>query len=106
VIEIAWAAGLFEGEGCISKTNKGAVRLDLAMKARDLDVLRHFKRVLKSGKLYGPYKNGMVHWLAFGRESSVAVLMDLWPFLGKRRRQRAIELFPRLRYFKHKPKKP
>lgn len=104
--DLAWAAGLFEGEGCISKTNVSSVRLDLALKARDRDVLQRFQGTLGIGKLYGPYKNGMVHWLAFGRETSVAVLLDLWPYLGKRRKAKAIEFFPNLayhrQYFKHK----
>lgn len=100
--DLAWAAGLFEGEGCISLANKCSVRLDLALMERDKDVLIRLKRVLGRGKLYGPYGNGMVHWLVFGREVSVSVLLDLWPWLGKRRKRKAVEFFPRLRYFKHK----
>jgi hypothetical protein len=95
--ELAWAAGLFEGEGCISRANTKSVRLDLALKARDADVIRRFRRVLQRGKIYGPYRNGMLHWLVFGREASVSVLLDLWPWLGKRRRATAIKHFPRLR---------
>lgn len=97
--ELAWAAGLFEGEGCISKTNTDSVRLDLGMMARDMDVLRRLQRVLGRGKIYGPYKNGMAFWIVYGREGSVSVLMDLWPWLGKRRKATAIKHFPRLRHY-------
>ena len=103
---LAWAGGLFEGEGCISKANKHSVRLDVGIHQRDLDVLRRFKRILGTGKIYGPYKNKMVFWIAFGREVSTAVLLDLWPFLGRRRKKKVLEFLPRFRYygkwFKHR----
>ena len=94
--DLAWAAGLFEGEGCISKANKESVRLDLAMHERDIDILKKFRRVMNRGKLYGPYKNNMIFWLVFGREISCSVLLDLWPYLGERRKRRAIDFYPRM----------
>lgn len=47
-IEMAWAAGLFEGEGSI-----GAKRLQLKMISEES--VRRFGAVIGVGKVYGPY---------------------------------------------------
>jgi hypothetical protein len=50
--EIAWAAGLFEGEGCISTTT---YRLQVALVMTDEDMVRRFDAIVERGKVYGPY---------------------------------------------------
>jgi hypothetical protein len=54
---IAWAAGLFEGEGSIHFPTgaRVAVRMELTM--TDEDVVRRFHKAVKCGKFYGPYNN-------------------------------------------------
>lgn len=50
--EIAWAAGLFEGEGTITQSS-GIVNLRVT--STDGDVLDRFAEVVGAGKVYGPY---------------------------------------------------
>ena len=49
---IAWAAGLFEGEGTITRCDG---RLHLRMQLTDLEVLERFAEIVGTGKIYGPY---------------------------------------------------
>jgi hypothetical protein len=58
--EAAWAAGLFEGEGCfiISSTNRRGRRFRYAAAAitlTDFDVLSRFLDVVGVGRINGPY---------------------------------------------------
>jgi hypothetical protein len=52
--EIAWAAGLFEREGTITQS-QGVVNMRVT--STDGDVLERFARVVKGGRVYGPYPN-------------------------------------------------
>jgi predicted XRE-type DNA-binding protein len=55
---LAWAAGLFEGEGTITpKHGKGMDhRYQAAVIMTDEDVVRRFGVAVKIGKVYGPYQ--------------------------------------------------
>jgi hypothetical protein len=97
--QIAWAAGLFEGEG--SMTESGG-RLDIRVKMTDEDVVRRFADVMECGKVYGPYKydyrDGSKRkphwvWVALSYEA-FEVLELLWPWLCTRRRAQALALVP------------
>jgi hypothetical protein len=104
--EIAWAAGLFEGEGCISYTThprrkNNGVYLQLTMV--DEDVVRHFGYIVQLGRVDGPHyskqklKNGgdkkpYWYWKVHGLEKVQAIVAWFWPWLGDRRKQRAIKL--------------
>lgn len=101
--ELAWAAGLFEGEGCITtrdngKSGKRYARLTLNM--TDEDSVRRFFRAVGVGNvtLYNPpaiQKSGRkMQWgWRTGRHEHVQhVLAVLWFGLGTRRRERAAEM--------------
>jgi hypothetical protein len=89
--DFAWAAGLFEGEGCITYTQKAPV---LRMNMTDRDVLERFASVMGS-HITGPYtsrtKGGkpFYQWHLGGIRQTQAALRKLWPYLGERRRARA-----------------
>jgi hypothetical protein len=57
--DLAWAAGLFEGEGYVEHRPNGCGRttrgLGLAM--TDLDVVERFQKVVGVGAVRGPYTN-------------------------------------------------
>ena len=106
-IEIAWLAGLFEGEGCITTAKKsnhssGNQRF-LVIKMTDEDVLRKAHRIAGVGKLYGPYRavNNKVRdtshykpfwqWAVFARDEVLYIGNALLPHLGERRRAKMIE---------------
>jgi hypothetical protein len=92
--EIAWAAGLFEGEGCINvqfspKRNRPIVRLTLRM--TDEDVVRKFAVLVGAGRVHGPYrKKNPKHkpawnWSWYGRDALAWADANFGPFLGSRR---------------------
>jgi hypothetical protein len=74
--EIAWAAGLFEGEGTISHVwrRRESPDLQIALKMTDEDVVRRFDEIVDRGKVYGPYlplshgdrRKPFWHWVALG----------------------------------------
>jgi hypothetical protein len=97
--EVAWAAGLFEGEGSI--TLSGAIRV-VQLRNCDEEIVRRFHKVLRVGKFYGPYVNraserdgyprqDYFHWAARGQDCEIALEM-MWPWLSTRRRRRAVEV--------------
>lgn len=98
-LEIAWAAGLFEGEGCFSIWNRksGWVNPGLQLTSTDRDVIDRFCRVLGIGRVYTIKKPSaagktMYHWTAAGPENLRQVYELFSPYLGERRRARAEEI--------------
>lgn len=106
----AWAAGLFEGEGCVTIVKqKSRIRRDgtpcrpegyryprLCMSLTDEDVLRRFA-VIMGGTIRGPYCNAknrkpIWNWQASGDDALRGATL-LFPFLGNRRLKRLIEVF-------------
>lgn len=79
--EIAWAAGLFEGEGCITVSNGRPV---MRLNSTDADTPRRFCEIVGAGKVYGPY----------GIDAMLTVQL-LSPWFGERRRRTASQLFGR-----------
>lgn len=96
---IAWAAGLFEGEGCSSIYGgwKGRRYPALCLGSTDEDVLRRFARIVKGGNVTGPYRYGknvkpMWSWRAAARADVQRIGRLLRPYLGARRRARLREV--------------
>jgi hypothetical protein len=100
--DTAWAAGLFEGEGCIwvkKAYRNGRNYAIMGMQSTDEDVLRRFQAVV-GGTLNGPYQPKDTRsrrkpywcWQLAGRSKIERLLGQLWPYLGERRRARATEV--------------
>jgi hypothetical protein len=95
--EIAWAAGLFEGEGCFTHAH-GLVNARLQM--TDLDILERFGRIAGVGYIYGPYEyeggraqRGSLAGCGWRTAMTAQeVVRLLAPWLGDRRLRRAEEL--------------
>jgi hypothetical protein len=91
---LAWAAGLFEGEGSISGRLIGAPRMSLGM--TDEDVVQCFHVVVGCGKLrhqdpHGLGNKDLTVWAVQRFEHVQALVAMFWPWLGERRRARAVE---------------
>jgi hypothetical protein len=96
--EIAWAAGLFEGEGCIAMNQRTLV---LRVVNTDEDVIERFWDIVGVGGMYGPYaqernRDGCKRklfwaWLAQS-DCALEALQLLSPWLSRRRLDRAEEL--------------
>jgi hypothetical protein len=98
-VEIAWLAGLFEGEGHIGFTKKGKVKLVLAM--TDFDVVTKAHTIAGAGWLgvrrqaQNKWKDCLV-WTVSRKSESVPLLEAMLPHLGERRTARALEALERL----------
>jgi len=95
--EIAWATGLFEGEGTITVSNE---QLVVRLVNTDEAVVRRLAEIVPFGTIYGPYdrqerdgfrRKPLWVWIA-SRESGLDALALMWPWLSSRRRKRALEL--------------
>lgn len=97
--KIAWAAGLFEGEGTIviskEKTKAKAGNIDLALSSVDKDVIDRFYSYMGCGAVYGPYQYGtnrqpFYRWMAYNSQA-ILVLKLFIPWFCTRRSKRAKE---------------
>ena len=97
--DIVWAAGLFEGEGCIhilqQKLKKKTYRT-LSLSMTDLDVIERFVDVVGYGNLRGPCMAKLStkpywQWNICKRPEVSRILKMFLPHFGKRRAERAIE---------------
>ena len=96
--EIAWAAGFFDGEGCITHGRRhadGSVPLRLALNQVDRRPLDRFAQIL-GGSVKGPYtlkgknvtKNASPYY-ALEYHNAEEVLILLWPYLSDPKREQA-----------------
>ena len=96
--ELAWAAGLFEGEGCFTFSRKSRkwrqVMARVAM--TDKDVLESFQRATGLGSIYGPKcingRKPCWTWAVSSFEETQALVALLWPWLKTRRKTKAKEV--------------
>lgn len=88
--ELAWAAGFFDGEGCVS-TDQGKPKLTIQQ--NDPRVLERFKKAVgELGKVYGPYQSRtplkqVWQWRACKRAEVELGVFRLWPFLSPVKRK-------------------
>ena len=101
--EIAWAAGLIEGEGSFiahqlsyKDSTYWGCRVAMSMNQRDIDVLKKLQFIL-GGRLSGPHisKKGkpgqseMINWYITKQNEAYKVAQLLLPYLGQRRQGQA-----------------
>jgi hypothetical protein len=90
--QVAWAAGLFEGEGYFGgDPRNGHVYPHTALSSTDLDVLERFTKIIGVGKIRGPYKTikgkkPIYRWQVTGAPAARVARM-LFPFLLERRQK-------------------
>jgi hypothetical protein len=88
---LAWVAGLFEGEGCISQFDS---RWSVHLASTDHDVLVRLNDIVGLGQINGPYDRGhKPHWVwqCASQPKVYAFLVAIYPWLGERRGARALE---------------
>jgi hypothetical protein len=100
--ELAWAAGVFEGEGCITVTNgrlaSGAVRRypELALAMSDVDVVERVQVILGGiGTLRVQARgvNKPIWYLKVRQYENVERVLRLFlPYFGARRKEKALEV--------------
>jgi hypothetical protein len=99
--EVAWAAGLFEGEGCITYgSDKRYPRLQL--RSTDKDIVLKFVDIIgvgsyvEEGTRSDNWKD-VYFWQVGGSTEVKYVLELLLPFLGKRRTEAAHEALNKIK---------
>lgn len=101
--ELAWAAGLFEGEGSFSLTKENYPKPRAALTMSDEDSVRRFHRAVGVGSVGNPRlpaggTKEVWTWYASKFEEFQAVVLFLWFGLGQRRRARAVAVLQGVRY--------
>ncbi len=101
-MSIEWAAGLFEGEGCITcgkiKQRLNSIRVQLTMSSSDRDVLEKFAIAINCGRVLGPYPGQRVgnknryNWHVQNMRDCLYVLGQIYPHLCSRRKNKADEM--------------
>jgi hypothetical protein len=106
----AWAAGLFDGEGCSSllhhRSHLGYMTGELSVTQSSLvgspEVLRRFGVVVGAGHISGPYSQrnatmDVYRWKAAALGDVERVIAELWPWLGDVKRAQAQHVLDVLR---------
>lgn len=89
---MAWATGLYEGEGCVSlDRSQGRVCAHMALGMTDLDVVQDFADIVGVGHLqHRPYaqvnRKPMWYWRLNTFADLQALAAAMWPWLHGRRR--------------------
>lgn len=100
---IAWLAGIFEGEGCMSIAKNGGTRLSIGM--TDLDVIERIDALFPCTKIQvvvpprtakGNQPKTQYIWRISNPETVRKILELLLPWLGERRAARALEVLHHL----------
>jgi len=93
-----WAAGLFEGEGCLHKS-KNAMSWRIQLRMTDRDVVEHFAQILSTGNSIKDesnqpsrigYKPSFV-WQCSRQIEVKRILINLLPYLGHRRAHKVLD---------------
>ena len=95
--DIVWAAGLFEGEGCISFDSRQPKLRKVQLAMTDKDVVERFINIVGYGNLLGPYirrpgtNKPLWEWKVSKSSEVLRILKMFLPYFGKRRSEKAIE---------------
>ncbi len=98
--QIAWAAGLIEGEGCFcivrNSKAKGKQSSKILVQMNDLDVLERLQSLFQVGKVYHRPPRGNSReswcWTVYRADDILLVIEAVFPWLGIRRKQKATEV--------------
>lgn len=84
---IAWVAGLFEGEGSIRQSDRPYFEITQV----DRESLDKAFSIFPFGRVYGPYNNkkgrqAYHRWIVCKFEHVQAIMAAIWPWLSNRRK--------------------
>jgi hypothetical protein len=118
-INIAWVAGIIEGEGCIfsrrrfRKSGTPFYEGQLTVAMTDYDIILRLSEILRIGNIRGPIqgiKNKKPYWVwsVSRNEDLKLILKTLMPWFGIRRKAKAelmLELLKHSRSYQVRPRK-
>jgi hypothetical protein len=99
-MEIAWLAGLYEGEGSLC-LQRGNGRWEMVLASTDLDVLDKARRIAGCGEITvgdepsraKPHWKTLYKWRVRKTDELLRLMRELRPHLGARRGERVDEMF-------------
>lgn len=109
-VDIAWAAGLFEGEGsiCIFEQKHNVLPLiRVSIQMTDRDVVERFVQIMGCGRVTGEHRFGREHhkptyrWHIGNRADVERIVLMLLPYLGERRSAKAREALAEIARLDH-----
>jgi len=93
MIELAWAAGFFDGEGNIhvGVTKHRWKKIVMTVAQAERTTLERFQRAVQEGSIRGPYRTnhggrGAYYWTIEGPARCLKVIAWLWPYLSEPKR--------------------
>ena len=97
---IAWAAGLFDGDGSSSCyvprariTPRRQIQVSQAGEPGTTPfVLARFREILGSGNITGPYRGYLFYWKTTRKDEIDRVATVLWPYLSERKKAQFIAM--------------
>jgi hypothetical protein len=101
---IEWAAGLFEGEGCIHVDTRRDSSFQLTLRMTDKDVVEQFRDVVGCGnvvELHPPNHkekgwSKFYSWTISKRSEVQRILSTMLPYFGHRRAHKALNILDNL----------
>lgn len=97
-LDLAWAGGLFDGEGTTSILKAQRDRysyLRMSVSQKDREVLDKFRAIIGYGKVY-EHSRGMHSWDCYRQDQVYQVLEMLWPYISSQKRKQAENALPRV----------
>lgn len=98
-LDVAWAAGLFEGEGCWNAyvRDSGKIQMQARVGMTDRDVVERFAEIVGCGSVnVGKPGTGSIKpvytWCVYEAEKVREVIALFLPFMGERRRAKALSV--------------
>lgn len=93
-LEIAWFAGLFEGEGSFVFTSKKPKGISICM--TDEDIILKVQKIFGGNVYLANRNNQKVHWKQaylwhLNKNEALPIIKQILPYLGERRSQRGQE---------------
>jgi endogenous inhibitor of DNA gyrase (YacG/DUF329 family) len=92
--EVAWAAGLYEGEGTCGLFGRQRVTTNVQIQMTDLEPLERCRDALGFGYVDGPQRRRQgwkpIYVWRVGKAAEIVAFFDaVWPFLSERRKEQA-----------------
>jgi hypothetical protein len=92
--ELAWAAGLYDGEGSASmymprrrKTARRQMQVSQAgVVGSPPEVLVRFRAAVGEGNVTGPYRGYLFYWKTTRKDAIDEIAVSLWPYLSAEKR--------------------
>src|SRR6185503_7980134 len=100
---LAWAAGLYDGEGSSSMyvpRKRRAARRQIQVSQSGAPgippaVLVQFREIVGEGNVTGPYRDSLYYWKTTRKDVIDVVALQLWPYLSTPKREQFLAMSQR-----------